>query len=63
MSLTLLKDPENEQTIQHRARATIEAQTTKFVELNAAEPVPIRKGQHLDVDGILARSLPKTVDR
>jgi hypothetical protein len=29
--------------------------------LSSAAPTRVRKGQHLDVDGILARSLPNTV--
>ena len=55
MALVISKAKEG-QTRQESARAAIEAYATKF-------DAPSRKGQHLDVDGILARSLPKTVSQ
>lgn len=60
MQLVNSKD-KDKQTRHERARAAIEAHTTKFETLNSA--APLRKGQHLDVDGILERSLPKTVSQ
>jgi len=47
---------EDEQTPQERARAAIEAYPSKPDELISAKQIRARKGQHLDVDGVLARS-------
>ena len=52
----------DEQTTQLRARAAVEAYTSKSVEQPIRlEPIPVRKGKHLDVDAVLARSLAKVV--
>lgn len=47
----------DQQTRQERARATIEAYKPKYDTGDGGAP----KGRHLDVDGVLARSLPKTM--
>jgi len=53
--LILIKD---EQTAQNHARAAIEAYSSKSDEQPIRlEPIPVRKGRHLDVDAVLARSL------
>ena len=55
----LIKD---EQTSQNRARAAIEAYSSKSDEQRIRpEPIPVRKGKHLDVDAVLARSLARVV--
>jgi hypothetical protein len=55
----LIKD---EQTTQHRARAAIEAYSLRSNEQRIRlEPIPVRKGRHLDVDAVLARSLARVV--
>jgi hypothetical protein len=40
------------------AQATLEADSP----INAVVAVPLRPSRHLDVDGILARSLPKVAE-
>ena len=55
-SLMLIKD---EQTAQNHARAAIEAYSSKSDEQIRPEPIPVRKGKHLDVDAVLARSLAR----
>ena len=57
-NLILIKD---EQTNQHRARAAIEAYSTKSEQRIRPEPIPVREGRHLDVDAVLARSLARVV--
>lgn len=58
-SLILIRD---EQTAQNRARAAIEAYSVKSDERQIRpEPIPVRKGRHLDVDAVLARSLARVV--
>lgn len=57
---TVVKD---EPTTENRARAAIEAYTAKFAERISPAPIPVCKGRHLDVDGILARSLPKALGK
>jgi hypothetical protein len=55
----LIKD---EQTTQHRARAAIEAYSSKSDEQPIRpEPIPVRKGRRLDVDAVLAGSLARVV--
>lgn len=54
------KDKEEQPTHKERSGAAIEGYSIKFEERNSAGQILVRKGQHLDVDGILARSLPKT---
>jgi len=55
MALANSKD-KDEQTRQERVRAAIEADPNKSAELSSLERIRVRKGQHLDVDGVLARS-------
>jgi hypothetical protein len=55
MALANSKD-KDEQTPQERARAAIEAYPNKSDELISLKRILVRKGQHLDVDGVLARS-------
>ena len=61
MALANLREIEEEQTTHDRARAAIEAYALKSVELNDPRPMPVSNGRHLDVDAVLARSLPKVV--
>jgi hypothetical protein len=51
----------NRQTTQNRARAAIEAYTSKSDKRIGPGPKPVSRGRHLDVDAVLARSLPKVV--
>ena len=51
----------DEQTTQNLARAAIEAYTSKFDERISAGLIQVSRGQRLDVDAVLARSLPKAV--
>ena len=60
MALANLRIKE-ERTTQDRARAAIEAYAVKSVERIDPRPIPISGGRHLDVDAVLARSLPKVV--
>ncbi len=53
---TVSSKGKDEQTPQERARAAIEAYPAKSHELFERGQIPVRKGRHLDVDGILARS-------
>jgi len=46
----------DEQAPQERARAAIEAYPNKFADLISSKQTHVRKGQRLDVDGVLARS-------
>jgi len=46
-------------TTQKRARAAIEANTARFYERINLWPIPVCNGSYLDVDAILARSLPR----
>lgn len=57
MALNNLRVVNDERTIQNRARAAIESYA-KSIEQAAAQQISIRKGRHLDVDEVLARSLP-----
>jgi hypothetical protein len=59
-NLILMKD---EQTRQNRARAAIEAYSSKSAEQRIRlEPIPVLKGRHLDVDAVLARSFARMVN-
>jgi len=60
MALANLRIKE-ERTTQDRARAAIEAYAVKSVERIDPRPIPIPGRRHLDVDAVLARSLPKVV--
>lgn len=51
------KDKAEHQTRHERALAAIEAYSIKLEKRSGAEPMPPRKGQRLDVDGVLSRSL------
>jgi hypothetical protein len=55
MALANSKD-KGEQAPQERARAAIEAYPSKPGELITSKQILVRKGQRLDVDGVLARS-------
>jgi len=44
------------------AQATIAAEAHAPINSIVAGPVPLRRARHLDVDGILARSLPKVAE-
>ena len=48
------------QARRERALEAVEAYSTRFAQPGNAEPIIGRKGQHLDVDAVLARSLPHT---
>lgn len=51
------KDKEQQQTRQERSRAAIKGYSIRFEERSSARQIIVRKGQRLDVDGILAHSL------
>jgi hypothetical protein len=57
MPLVDRRESKDERTSQERA--AIEVYVPQSDELSRPAPILVRKGQHLDVDGILARSLPK----
>jgi hypothetical protein len=58
-NLILIKD---EQTARKRARAAIEAYSPKSDQQRIRlEPIPVRKGRHLDVDEVLAHSFARVV--
>jgi hypothetical protein len=48
----------DEQTIQSSAQAAIASYHARCNEQTASQRISIRKGRHLDVDEVLARSLP-----
>jgi hypothetical protein len=56
MALVDIKGSKDERTSQ--GSAAVVAYAPKSDKPNIAAPTLVRKGQHLDVDGILARSLP-----
>ena len=58
MTLTNLRVINDEPTNQTRAQAAIESYKLKSNERAISQPLSIRKGRHLDVDEVLARSLP-----
>jgi hypothetical protein len=59
MALTNLRVINHERTNQTRAQAAIESYKLESNERAVSQPLAIRKGRHLDVDEVLARSLPK----
>jgi len=61
MRLVELMEREDERT--SRELAAIEAYVPRSDELRNAAPILVRKAQRLDVDEILARSLPKTLSQ
>lgn len=60
MKLASLKIVTKEQTIQRSVPATIADTRPPFIHALAQEPMPPRIVRRLDVDGVLARSVPKT---
>lgn len=58
MHLVDMKEIKDERTLPGRARAAMEVYAPRANDLSSVAPIRVRKGQHLDVDGILARSLP-----
>ena len=60
MKLASLKIITKEQTIQRSVPATIEDTMPPLIHAVAPEPLPRRRVRRLDVDGVLARSVPKT---
>jgi len=54
------KNKEEQPTRQERSRAAIEGYSTKFEDRSRVGQIPVRKGQPLDVDRVLARSLRQT---
>jgi hypothetical protein len=61
MTLVDLIESEDERT--SLELAAIEPYAPKSHELSSAAPILVRKAQRLDVDEILARSLPKTLSQ
>ena len=59
-NLRLIKDP---RTSQDRARAAIEAYNARSDERIMPWPIPVCNGSYLDVDAILAHSLPKLLSQ
>jgi hypothetical protein len=57
--MPLLEPRESKDERTSQERAAIEVYVPKSDKLSRPAPILARKGQHLDVDGILARSLPK----
>lgn len=57
MALANLKVVEDEEPTQEKTLAT-EPYVARFIDRITPEPIPIRKGRHLDVDRVLERSLP-----
>jgi len=56
MHLVEIKETKDERSSQLPPATQVYA--PKANNLSRAAPIPVRKGQHLDVDRILARSLP-----
>ena len=59
MALTNLKVIKDEQATQPRAPEPIASYNARSDEGAGPRPIPVRKGLHLDVDAVLARSLPR----
>ena len=57
MTLVELIESENERTSQELEASG--AYVPRSDDLSRPAPILVRKGQHLDVDAVLARSLPK----
>jgi len=62
MALANLRVVKNRQTTQTRVRAAIEAYNARSDERVRPWPIPVCNGSYLDVDAILARSLPEVLD-
>jgi hypothetical protein len=61
MALVNLRVVPDRQTVQDLARAAIEAYNARSDERISPWPIPVCNGQYLDVDGILAHSLPEVL--
>jgi hypothetical protein len=61
MALVNLRVVKDRQTMQDRARAAIEAYNARSDEHINPWPIPVCNGRYLDVDGILAQSLPEVL--
>ena len=61
MALANLRAIKEESTTQNRARAAVQAYASKSDERISPGLNRVRRGRHLDVDAVLARSLPKVV--
>jgi hypothetical protein len=59
MHLVEIKDTKGERTSPSPPATQVHA--PKANHLSNSAPMRVRKGQHLDVDGILARSLPNSI--
>jgi hypothetical protein len=54
--MTLANSKDKDEQTQESARAAIAAYPNTSGEFNSSKQIRVRKGQHLDVDGVLARS-------
>lgn len=63
MSVSNLRVINDEQTLVRRAQDEIEPYEQTFDEPDVSRLVVARKGRHLNVDEVLARSLPKLTDK
>lgn len=61
MPLVNLRVVKDRQTKQDLARAAIEAYNARSDERISPWPIPVCNGRYLDVDGILAQSLPEVL--
>jgi hypothetical protein len=59
MAIANLRIIKDQQTNQNRARAAVEAYTSKSDERISPGLDRVSRGRRLDVDAVLARSLPK----
>lgn len=62
MALKNVKVIEDERTTQTRAQAAIESYNTRSDEQDNGGLTSIRKARRLDVDAVLARSIPSLTD-
>jgi len=62
MKLASLKIATKEQTVQRSVPAEIEDTLPPLIHAVAPEPLPPRRIRRLDVDEVLARSLPKLTE-
>ena len=63
MSVSNLRAVDHEQRIPIRVEGATEPYEQTFDEQNVSRPVVNRRGRHLNVDEVLARSLPKLTDK
>jgi hypothetical protein len=63
MSVSNLRVIADEQANKNRADDAIESYEQTFDEKDVSHLVVTRKGRHLNVDEVLARSLPKLTDK